>query len=89
MRRSRCIYDCTGMYTESNSLKKSAATNYSNDRHWSGIGTDGQVLVYHDVLGYGVERVAKFVKQFGTVDELMINSLKALCKRSKIKRISG
>ena len=42
----------------------------------AGVGTDGQVLVYHDVLGYGVERVAKFVKQFGTVDELMINSLK-------------
>lgn len=42
----------------------------------AGVGTDGQVLVYHDVLGYGVERVAKFVKRFGTVDELMINSLK-------------
>lgn len=42
----------------------------------AGVETDGQVLVYHDVLGYGVERVAKFVKRFGTVDELMINSLK-------------
>ena len=32
-----------------------------------GIGgkdTDGQVLVYHDMLNYGVERYAKFVKQF-------------------------
>jgi len=42
----------------------------------AGNGTDGQVLVYHDVLGYGVERVAKFVKRFGSIDEAMINSLK-------------
>lgn len=31
----------------------------------AGNGTDGQVLVYHDVLNYGVERQAKFVKQYG------------------------
>ena len=31
-----------------------------------GVGkdTDGQVLVYHDMLNYGVDRHAKFVKQF-------------------------
>ena len=34
----------------------------------AGVGTDGQVLVYHDVLGYGVEKVAKFVKPFGSID---------------------
>ncbi|WP_262604117.1 MULTISPECIES: 3-methyl-2-oxobutanoate hydroxymethyltransferase [unclassified Staphylococcus] len=31
----------------------------------AGNGTDGQVLVYHDMLAYGVERTAKFVKQYG------------------------
>ena len=31
----------------------------------AGKGTDGQVLVYHDLLNYGSEHVAKFVKQYG------------------------
>ncbi|MEB7462860.1 3-methyl-2-oxobutanoate hydroxymethyltransferase [Staphylococcus succinus] len=31
----------------------------------AGNSTDGQVLVYHDVLNYGVEHQAKFVKQYG------------------------
>ncbi|WP_323703243.1 3-methyl-2-oxobutanoate hydroxymethyltransferase [Mammaliicoccus sp. Dog046] len=31
----------------------------------AGNGTDGQVLVYHDLLNYGSEHVAKFVKQYG------------------------
>ncbi len=30
----------------------------------AGVDTDGQVLVYHDILTYGVERVPKFVKQY-------------------------
>jgi 3-methyl-2-oxobutanoate hydroxymethyltransferase len=35
----------------------------------AGIGTDGQVLVYHDVLTYGVERVPKFVKSYEQLNE--------------------
>ena len=31
----------------------------------AGNGTDGQVLVYHDILNYGVEHKAKFVKRYG------------------------
>lgn len=31
----------------------------------AGVGTDGQVLVYHDVLNYGVEHKPKFVKRYG------------------------
>ena len=31
----------------------------------AGKDTDGQVLVYHDMLNYGVDRHAKFVKQYG------------------------
>lgn len=42
----------------------------------AGNKTDGQVLVYHDVIGYGVERVPKFVKQFCTVNDDIINGLK-------------
>ncbi|PAE11918.1 3-methyl-2-oxobutanoate hydroxymethyltransferase [Niallia circulans] len=35
----------------------------------AGSETDGQVLVYHDLITYGVDRVAKFVKQYATVNE--------------------
>ena len=41
----------------------------------AGVGTDGQVLVYHDVLGYGVERVPKFVKQYVNVQQTMQQAL--------------
>ena len=30
----------------------------------AGKETDGQVLVYHDLLNYGIDRQAKFVKQY-------------------------
>ncbi|MEZ2718106.1 3-methyl-2-oxobutanoate hydroxymethyltransferase [Niallia circulans] len=35
----------------------------------AGSETDGQVLVYHDLITYGVDRVAKFVKQYANVNE--------------------
>lgn len=34
----------------------------------AGADTDGQVLVYHDVLMYGVERLPKFVKPFANMN---------------------
>ncbi|KAA6482505.1 3-methyl-2-oxobutanoate hydroxymethyltransferase [Bacillus swezeyi] len=34
----------------------------------AGAGTDGQVLVYHDVVGHGVSRTPKFVKQYAQID---------------------
>lgn len=43
----------------------------------AGVHTDGQVLVYHDILTYGVERVSKFVKPYANVDEQMIQGLQA------------
>lgn len=52
----------------------------------AGVGTDGQVLVYHDVLGYGVDKTAKFVKRYGNVDEMMINSLKDYVNEVKARQ---
>lgn len=43
----------------------------------AGVHTDGQVLVYHDILTYGVGRVPKFVKAYANVDEQMIAGLEA------------
>ena len=42
----------------------------------AGNSTDGQVLVYHDVISYGVERTPKFVKQFTNVDEQIVMGIK-------------
>ncbi|MCO4850393.1 3-methyl-2-oxobutanoate hydroxymethyltransferase [Bacillus vallismortis] len=35
----------------------------------AGVKADGQVLVYHDIIGHGVERTPKFVKQYAQIDE--------------------
>ncbi|MGD6831552.1 3-methyl-2-oxobutanoate hydroxymethyltransferase [Sutcliffiella halmapala] len=41
----------------------------------AGEATDGQVLVYHDVLTYGVGRVPKFVKSYADVQSVMKKGL--------------
>ncbi|WP_110112369.1 3-methyl-2-oxobutanoate hydroxymethyltransferase [Bacillus sp. CGMCC 1.16541] len=51
----------------------------------AGKETDGQVLVYHDILTYGVERVPKFVKQYGCVNEVIVPSLKQYVSEVKEK----
>lgn len=52
----------------------------------AGDGTDGQVLVYHDVAGYGVERVAKFVKQYTSIDNIVIGGLKKYVEEVKTRQ---
>ena len=44
---------------------------------------DGQVLVYHDLIGYGVDRVAKFVKQYTKVDNDIQQSITQYLKDVK------
>ncbi|MEH7380761.1 3-methyl-2-oxobutanoate hydroxymethyltransferase [Bacillus sp. JJ1533] len=41
----------------------------------AGNHTDGQVLVFHDVISYGVDRVPKFVKQYVSVNEPILQGL--------------
>ncbi|MCA1063159.1 3-methyl-2-oxobutanoate hydroxymethyltransferase [Rossellomorea sp. AcN35-11] len=43
----------------------------------AGNETDGQVLVFHDLVTYGVDRVPKFVKQYSNVSETIHNSIKS------------
>lgn len=42
----------------------------------AGSGTDGQVLVYHDILGYGGGRVPKFVKQYTNISDPIKDGVK-------------
>jgi 3-methyl-2-oxobutanoate hydroxymethyltransferase len=52
----------------------------------AGVETDGQVLVYHDILGYGVERVPKFVKQYHSLNPFIIESIQSYAAEVKNKR---
>ena len=49
----------------------------------AGNETDGQVLVYHDVISYGVNRVPKFVKTYGQVGKQIVSSLSEYVKEVK------
>ncbi|MCY8426140.1 3-methyl-2-oxobutanoate hydroxymethyltransferase [Bacillus vallismortis] len=42
----------------------------------AGVKADGQVLVYHDIIGHGVERTPKFVKQYTQIDETIETAIK-------------
>lgn len=41
----------------------------------AGSETDGQVLVFHDIMTYGVERIPKFVKKYGDFNEIALAGL--------------
>ncbi len=49
----------------------------------AGAGTDGQVLVYHDLLKYGAGRPPKFVKQYGDFDGMGIRAIEAYVSEVK------
>ncbi|MGP4083031.1 3-methyl-2-oxobutanoate hydroxymethyltransferase [Pseudalkalibacillus sp. R45] len=52
----------------------------------AGLGTDGQVLVFHDLIGYGSHRVPKFVKQYTNVSEQIGLSIKNYVEDVKERR---
>jgi 3-methyl-2-oxobutanoate hydroxymethyltransferase len=43
----------------------------------AGINVDGQVLVYHDIIGYGVDRVPKFVKQYNNIHTQIVEGIQS------------
>lgn len=49
----------------------------------AGAEVDGQVLVYHDVLKYGVDRLPKFVQAFADVNEVATNAIQAYVNETK------
>ncbi|ECW8275585.1 3-methyl-2-oxobutanoate hydroxymethyltransferase [Listeria monocytogenes] len=49
----------------------------------AGVETDGQVLVYHDIIGYGISRRAKFVKAYADIDEIIEPALASYVKEVK------
>jgi 3-methyl-2-oxobutanoate hydroxymethyltransferase len=42
----------------------------------AGLGTSGQVLVFHDLLGITTGRMAKFVKRYADVHDTMVDAVK-------------
>ncbi|MGM9923141.1 MAG: 3-methyl-2-oxobutanoate hydroxymethyltransferase [Bacillus sp. (in: firmicutes)] len=52
----------------------------------AGSETDGQVLVFHDVVKYGVKRLPKFVKPYGNMNEDVLNAIKAY--RNEVKEVA-
>ncbi|PKR78829.1 3-methyl-2-oxobutanoate hydroxymethyltransferase [Halalkalibacillus sediminis] len=49
----------------------------------AGAECDGQVLVYHDLLQYGVERLAKFVKPYGDLNNSSKESIEKYVEEVK------
>lgn len=52
----------------------------------AGVDCDGQVLVYHDILQYGVERLAKFVKSYADFNEIGTRAIQSYVADVKNKR---
>lgn len=52
----------------------------------AGIDCDGQVLVYNDILNYGVDRLPKFVKTYSNANEWVLESLKSYFEDIKTKQ---
>lgn len=44
---------------------------------------DGQVLVFHDILQYGVDRLPKFVKPYANINNVNVEALKSYIKEVK------
>jgi 3-methyl-2-oxobutanoate hydroxymethyltransferase len=51
----------------------------------AGLDVDGQVLVYHDIITYGVDRVPKFVKQYTNVNEQIASGLNSYVAEVRLR----
>lgn len=51
----------------------------------AGVNCDGQVLVYHDILQYGVDRLPKFVKSYADFNKVGIEALEEYIRDVKEK----
>ncbi|ASK63357.1 3-methyl-2-oxobutanoate hydroxymethyltransferase [Virgibacillus phasianinus] len=45
----------------------------------AGVHCDGQVLVYHDILKYGVDRLPKFVKPYTDLNDTIKGAIESYC----------
>jgi 3-methyl-2-oxobutanoate hydroxymethyltransferase len=52
----------------------------------AGVDADGQVLVYHDLITYGVGRVPKFVKQYTDVQTLIEEAISKFTEEVKLRQ---
>jgi 3-methyl-2-oxobutanoate hydroxymethyltransferase len=52
----------------------------------AGPATDGQVLVFHDLLGIYDGRVARFVKRYGQVKEQMVRGVREFAEEVRARR---
>jgi len=52
----------------------------------AGVDADGQVLVYHDLITYGVGRVPKFVKQYTDVQTLIEDAISKYTEEVKLRQ---
>jgi 3-methyl-2-oxobutanoate hydroxymethyltransferase len=48
--------------------------------NWSRQITDGQVLVYHDLLGYNAQ-LPKFVKRYAELQKLSSEAIQHICRK--------
>ncbi len=55
----------------------------------AGRDTDGQVLVYHDVISYGVERVPRFAKRYADVNSEIKNGISRFAEEVKNREFPG
>ena len=51
----------------------------------AGADTDGQVLVFHDLISYSGGRVPSFVKKYAEVSDIITSSVKTYCQEVKQK----
>ena len=55
----------------------------------AGPATDGQVLVFHDMLGIGAGRTPRFVKRYANVRDEMIGGMRAYAEDVRRRRFPG